>query len=434
MSARDLALYEIDRRDLPGWPAGAASFKRPPGVHDGRDLGLGEQIATGVVKNLLLLKDRIAHHAGRPVGRVDVLTQKVLAIGLYQLRALDRVPKQAAVSEAVEQAKRHRLGRAAGFVNAVLRKAADDPRSLPHAMNAADVAELHLSMPRPTFRSLAADLGEAAALDLARHALAEPPTLLRPSAGVSVADLTKAATSAVAFAPHDQSPLLVVSGAKKPDFRRWAEAGLAQVQDATAAAVVDLLDVRPGMTALDRCCGLGTKTLQLVDRVGPTGRVVGIDPDGGRLAGLREVLQSRGVGNVALVRGRMLADLPPDAADAIPPGGFDRVLVDAPCSNSGVLARRPEAKYHQSPAALASLVELQHAILDDTAPHVAPGGLMAYSTCSVWPAENAGVADAFLSRHPDFAEVSRASTLPAGADDPQKYRDGGFVAVMRRAG
>ena len=127
MTARDYALSQLDQRRLPQWPTGL--LKKKPGGRRGsppddpRDLALADQIVAGVIKNLLLLQFLIEHHSGRRLKDVDVLVQKVLAIGLYQLRFLSRIPASAAVDEAVEQAKRFGRAKAAGFVNAVLRHA-----------------------------------------------------------------------------------------------------------------------------------------------------------------------------------------------------------------------------------------------------------------------------------------------------------------------
>ena len=421
MPARDFALYELDRRDLPNWRTDVYTGDFPPPPDDPRDRALAEQIITLVVKNLLLLQTHTAKLARRPLWKIDPMAQKVVAVAMAQLRFLDRVPPSAAVNEAVEQSKRQHLGKATGFVNAILRKAAADPHWLPLAASQSEIAEKRLSIPQPVFQRLAKAFGEEKALEISRHSHADPPALVRPFAGASVDDL---ATGGVTLTPHEQPGLFAASGAKQADFRRWADAGLAQVQDATAAGVIDHLDVQPGQTVLDRCCGLGTKTLQLAERVGPTGRVVAMDPDGRRTELLRDLLARRGVANVEVVRAAMLADLPDQT--------FDRILIDAPCSNSGVFARRHEAKYRQQTAAIKSLEKLQRAILADSAPRLRPGGLIVYSTCSVWPGENGGLIGKFLADHPAFESAEDQLTLPAGATDPTHYRDGGYCATLRR--
>ena len=150
-----------------------------------------------------------------------------------------------------------------------------------------------------------------------------------------------------------------------------------------------------------------------------------MDPAEPRCETLRQTLARRQITNATVHCAAWLKDIPD-----LP--HFDAILADVPCSNSGVLARRPEARYHQTPAALASLAKLQDMILDDTAPFLKPGGRLVYSTCSVWPEENRHRVDAFLMRHPDYTLESDQSTLPSFDADPTRYHDGGYVAVLRR--
>jgi 16S rRNA (cytosine967-C5)-methyltransferase len=114
------------------------------------------------------------------------------------------------------------------------------------------------------------------------------------------------------------------------------------------------------------------------------------------------------------------------------PRSFERILIDAPCSNSGVLARRPEARYHQSDRALESLARLQDRILDDTAGAMRPGGRLVYSTCSIWPEENQQRVHAFLNRHAGYTLQHEESIVPSFSDDPTRYHDGGYLAVLAR--
>jgi 16S rRNA (cytosine967-C5)-methyltransferase len=120
-----------------------------------------------------------------------------------------------------------------------------------------------------------------------------------------------------------------------------------------------------------------------------------------------------------------------DVTDA-PTSEFDRVLADVPCSNSGVLARRPEARYAQGAQSLRSLARLQDQILNDTAGAVKPGCTLVYSTCSVWPEENRQRVEAFLKQHPEYELAEDRSTLPSLDSAPTRYRDGGYWALLRR--
>jgi 16S rRNA (cytosine967-C5)-methyltransferase len=308
----------------------------------------------------------------------------------------------------------------------VLRNATREPNP-PLPAEQADpqrFGEIVLSHPPELLSRLTELVGIADALRICRHDNAEPPTIVRLFASQSAAAL---AGEGVTVTPHERPGMFVVEGAKQSILAAWAKAGVAQVQDPTAAVVVDACDVSNGQTVLDRCAGLGTKTLQLRERTGDTGHVYAVDASALRCEGLRQLLAVRKIGNVHVFHGSMLSKL----GKQLPPM-FDRVLVDAPCSNSGVLARRPEARYSQDERILASLETLQRSILKDTAPRVAAGGLMVYSTCSIWPEENEAMVASFLREHPAFELLKERSTLTSMGDEPSKYHDGGYFAVLSK--
>lgn len=431
VTARDFALSRLDSLELPGWPPRALPppFARQAeaSLSDVRDLALAEQIEIGVIKNLLLLQHLTSHYARRPLRKLDPLLQKIIAIALYQLRFLSRIPASAAVDEAVNQCRRTGQRYSAGLVNACLRAAVRVPDvPLPNRqIDPEGYATNCLSHPLELFRKLAELVGTERALRICEHDNAEPPCILRLTPGMEAALLNEAGVS---FQPHQAPGLGIVTGARRGHLAAWAAAGLAQVQDATAAAVVPSLPLLPGMSVLDRCCGVGTKTLQLAAAVGTAGRVVAIDPSGQRCDTLRHSLADRGISWVQVYESDRL---PPLSAQR--PAGFDLALVDAPCSNSGVMARRPEARYHQTEARLASLRRLQVKIVEDTLPAILPGGYLAYSTCSIWPEENGQLVRTFLSQHADFQLLSEEAVMPSCDGGPAAYHDGGYLAILHRA-
>ncbi len=426
MNARDYALAQLDRTPLPGWRMGQLRRRVEPPT-DPRDLALAEQLRVGVIKNDALLEHLLAHYARRS-SRIEPLVRKIVCVGLYQLRFLSRIPASAAVNEAVEQARRFGHPHGAGFVNAVLRRAAREPDvRLPNAKyDPVKYATITLSHPPELFHRLVGLLGIEKAIAFCEHNNAEPPTLVRLFRGVCPEQLK---TGGVTITPHQQDGMLVVESGKRATFAAWATRGWAQVQDATAARVAAHLDIQPGQQVLDRCAGLGTKTLQIRDELGDSGLVMAVDPSEARCNGLRGLLAARKINNVSIVQASMLRQV----IDLKPPA-FDRILVDVPCSNSGVLARRPEARYTQTPAALASLIGLQDQIMDDTAGYLRPGGLLIYSTCSVWPEENEQRVRRFLDSHLDYHQVGESQfTWPSFETDAARYRDGGFFAVLMRS-
>ena len=423
--ARLHALHSIDQRDLPGWHANALPRLRAMTLSDARDVDLSERIIVGVVKSQLALRAVIAELSGRPIDRVDVAAQKILAVGLEQMRSLDRVPVHAIVDDAVEQTKRIGPRGASGFVNAILRKAAATrgrpPMPAPASPGAR--AEVEFSFPAGVFERLAKRYGSDRAVALCDGFNREPPLLARLLGDATIDALRARGVDAT---PHEAASIVVLAAARRDQLRELARDGLCQVQDATSAETVSSLDVSAGHWVLDRCAGRGTKTRQILERVGDAGRVVAMDTSLDRLASLRETL-ARDIagGRLRVLHAATLASVGDDST-------FDRVLVDAPCSNSGVFARRAESRYRQSPREIREVVALQREILDDTTAHVAAGGLLVYATCSIWPEENEAVVERFLQTHAAFELVEQRSVAPAPTPAPTTYRDGGFVATLRR--
>lgn len=422
--ARLSALWELDQRTLPNWPARSMRRLRRYRLTDSRDIDLAEKLTHGVIKELLVLQHLASEYSGRPLGQIDIPAQKILAMAMYQMRSLARVPTHAIVDDAVEQARDAGLGGAGGFVNAVLRKAAKN-RAAGEAVADGELrerAENETSFPREVFDRFAKLYGQDRAFELCKGFNREAPTLVRLIGNTKIEDLIAAGVEAL---PHQQSGIVALTDVRRAKFRELAEANLCQVQDATSAATVDHLDLQPGQRVLDRCCGRGTKTRQILERIGPAGTVVAMDPRVERLNSLRDTLKAHRITNVTAVEAGTIDALDPDQE-------FDRVLVDAPCSNSGVFARRPEARYHQNPRHVARVVELQRRILTDTGPVVRAGGRLVYATCSVWPEENEAVVNAFLKSTDKFRRVTQHSIRPNPSENPSTYRDGGFVAVMVR--
>ena len=279
-----------------------------------------------------------------------------------------------------------------------------------------------LSHPPDVVERLIASYGIDEALRICRHDQCEPPIVVRLFPHATVDQL---AVDGVTITPHENRGLYVVDGATRAILSQWATDGVAQAQDATSSSTVGSLEVRPGQWVLDRCAGRGTKTIQLQALVGPSGGVVALDPAAPRIEDLRASLVARRIENVAVHPSATLEEA------GLNGRRFDRVLVDAPCSNSGVFARRHEARYRQSRSMLRSVAHLQRKILDDTAPATELGGLLAYSTCSIWPEENQRVAAEFATRHPQYVLINEKVILPS-SDATSTYRDGGYVAVFER--
>jgi 16S rRNA (cytosine967-C5)-methyltransferase len=342
---------------------------------DSRDAGLASEIVFGVLRRQAQLDFLIGRLAG---GRLDPEVRIALRMGVYQLRHLDRVPPHAAVAESVELVKAARKKSAAGLVNAVLRRVGREPVPWPDRATG-------LSMPAWLLERWDAQFGPATADAIAEAALSPPETYVR---------------SAV------HPPDLQVEPAEIPgSFRVLAgnPTGL-RIQDIGAQSIVPLLDLHPGQTFLDLCAAPGNKTAQALE----SGvRAVACDLHPRRLAALRDL----GCDRVVL-----------DGTLPLPFHiGFDRILVDAPCSGTGTLGRNPEIKWRIQPGDLMALHVLQVALLKNALAHLAPGGKLVYSTCSLEREENEDVVAEALGGRP-FQAHRRIPGRDAG--------DGFFAAVI----
>jgi 16S rRNA (cytosine967-C5)-methyltransferase len=432
MKARDLALATLDEIELPNWPAGVARFPPhlPRQANHPEDSELSQRIRIGVIENLLRINHIVELYANRPLKKIDPLVLKIIGIAMYQLLYLDRIPPAAAVDEAVKQAKAQNRISATGFVNAVLRRATrEKPPALPDpAKFPREYARLACSHPVELFDRLEKLLGTEQALQFCRHSNLAPPTILRLLPGATKDQLH---VGDVSIFPHRTPGFFIIKPTPHALLRQWSFDGIAQAQDITSAQVVEHCDIQPGMNVLDRCAGRGTKTMQLAEKLNGKGKVIAIDSDRGKLKGLEDVIRHRRLSNVYWCCGKET-----DCADVrsmLPRDGFDRVLIDAPCSNSGVLARRAAARYSQTDAAIDSLRELQRYIIRDTVGFLKPGGLLIYSTCSVWPEENGEISKWVMQTFPNLTHLNECTTLPSiESEDPLDYHDGGYVSVFRR--
>ena len=198
--------------------------------------------------------------------------------------------------------------------------------------------------------------------------------------------------------------------------------GLFTVQDVSAARAAVVLAPQAGTTILDLCAAPGTKTTQLAELTGDAATIIATDFNAKRLDRLRENVERLGVESVTIV--------PYEQIGRTAPERFDTVLVDAPCSNTGVLAKRVEVRLRITPESVTSLARTQRSLLEKATRLLKPAGRICYSTCSIQHAENTHVVRSFLDGHPDFLLEREELILPS-AQSPDC--DGAYVAVLTRA-
>ena len=339
---------------------------------DERERAFAQRLAYGAVQRVRTLDHAIETLGKRPVVKLDPPVRAALRLGAYQLGYTETAP-HAAVNESVELVRRARLERAVAFTNAIMRRLAEGMRPL---LDALPDGALKESYPDWIWETLVRDLGPTDALALLR-AMNEPlETVVRlvsgePPLGAEPTDVPGA------YRVERVDELAVADGRIWPQSRGSQLAGLA-------------VGAQDGERVLDLCAAPGGKTGQL------RGQVTAVELDPNRASELRENLRTLGRDDVTVVE----ADgtkLPPELA------GFDRALVDAPCSGTGVLAQRPDLRWRARP-----LPELQLALLRSAAERVRPGGTIVYSVCAVNADENEAV-----------VEVSGLRVLPLGDEWPQ---------------
>jgi len=370
-----------------------------------QDAALATEITLGVLRWRRLLDFLLDRSLKKPVAKLDLPVAIALRMGLFQLCFLDRVPAAAAVNESVELVKRARKASAATLVNAVLRRATKEPnerveRLLPADLSQAErLAVLH-SHPTWMVERWLARLGTAAteALLAANN---KTPQLSCAINGIDHRDevlssLTKAGLRV--FPGKLLKNAIAVSGgspARSDAFHK----GWMSIQDEASQIVPLLLEVRPGDRVLDVCAAPGGKTPTLVRAAGRMGMVVAADRHAHRLRAMRTQFERLGLGNVPVVE--------LDATKSLPFGTeFDRILVDAPCSGTGTLARHPEIRWRLKPEQLQEFHALQMQMLKQALAQLARGGRLVYSTCSTEPEENDEVVAEVLAVCPRTRRVT----------------------------
>ncbi|ERH52503.1 16S rRNA (cytosine(967)-C(5))-methyltransferase RsmB [Pseudomonas sp. OA3] len=363
------------------------------------DRALAQDLAFGAARwqpRLQLLAEKLLE---KPFKAADKDVEALLLIGLYQLLH-SRIPEHAAIGETVGCAGALKKPWAKGLLNAVLRRAQREHEALYAELDRDPV--LHSAHPRWLQKALKAHWPQHwQAICAANNA--HPPLILRVNrrhgsrdaylnelreAGIEAEPCTYSRDGVRLLQPCDVTTL--------PGFRD----GRVSVQDEAAQLAADLLELAPGQRVLDACAAPGGKTCHLLEVEPGLSEVVAVDLEAKRLARVRENLD------------RLHLEATLIAADGRDTGAwwdgrpFQRILLDAPCSATGVIRRHPDIKLTRKPEDIPALAQLQGELLDALWPTLAPGGILLYATCSVLPTENSETIAAFLARTPDAQEVA----------------------------
>jgi 16S rRNA (cytosine967-C5)-methyltransferase len=396
------------------------------------DRALATELAYGAIRQRRLLDAWIDQLGKVPAQRQPPKLRWLLHLGLYQLLASERVPAAAAVNTTVELAKRGGLGRLAPVVNGLLRavlRRREAGEGLPLPADPAEALALRHSLPDWLARELLGWLPPERAEAFARACNTPPPLDLRVNRLRSSREQLLEAFSAAGVTAEPIAELawgISLSG-RSGDLRQlpgYAE-GHWCVQDRSAQRVAALLDPQPGERVLDACAAPGGKSTQLAEAMDDRGLVLALDRGEARLRRVERNSARLGLRGIQTRHGdaRLLAQEAPELL-----GSFDRILLDAPCSGLGTLARHADARWRMDPAAIDGLVTLQRQLLDDLLPLLRPGGRLVYATCTVHPRENGDLIDAFLSDHSDWCRLQQWQLWPG---EQQGGGDGFFAALLQ---
>jgi len=436
-TSREVALEVLHRIEADrAWSGPALRSALARAALSPRDEALVTELVYGTLRHRAEIDWALSRFSRTPLQDLPSRIRTVLRIGAYQILFLQRIPPAAACWEAVELAKRVGHRGTARLVNAVMRRLADSPVVIPDDVRTVEGLALRHSHPAWLVARWVERFGleETRALCAANNQT--PPSSIRlntlrgtPEAVTKYLAEIGVETVPSVFLPEGRRITAGSADARQAGY----DAGWFSPQDEGSMLVARLTDARPGNIVIDACSAPGGKTTHLAALMENRGRVIACDIKPARLAAVSRHATRLGA---TIVEVRVL-----DAArlGTEYPGAADSVLVDAPCSGTGVLRRRPEIKWRLDASALPLLVERQRAILHGAAGAVRPGGCLVYSVCSIEPEEGPGIAKEFLRRHPEWvpsALLGWPSEQEAdGAAFLYPHRtatDGFFVAAFRR--
>lgn len=380
------------------------------------DRGLVKTLVYGVLRQKEYLDHIIRTFSKHPLRKMKPRTLMTLRIGVYQLLFLSRIPESAAVNATVNTLKAaSQPAWLIGFANGILRAVARSRATLPTAEQMAQAAPPILNHPAWLIERWQARFGSETARAICRCNNTEPPLTLRVNARrTSRSALREAlAKSGIRARNGFYSPLSLVIDAfpggvaSLPGY----DLGHFQVQDEAAQLASLLIGPLPGRCRiLDGCAGLGGKTSHLAEMLPPDSAIVAVEPDSRRYRLLWDNLRRLGHSEPVLPARTDLR-----AYAATRPQPFDRILIDAPCSGTGVIRRQPDIRWNRQPEDLGPYQQTQVHLLEIAASLLKPGGILVYATCSLEPEENEEVIRLFFERCPRFEVENATALLPEPA-------------------
>ena len=394
---------------------------------EGRDKAFASAIFYTVLEHRGTLDYILEQFLPKGLAKLDAPVREILRAALAQARYM-QVPASAAVNEAVKLTRTFKKASASGLVNAVLRKACGYDLETAKFQNDLEKLMVLGSAGKDVAAFLQTHYPEEA-LGILTHTADGGCTSLRANPLKADAEtLCKlllesgdAESAAPGVVPGSVLAKFVGSPADKALFRQ----GYYHVEGQASQLAALCLEARPGETVLDLCAAPGGKTLLLAEEMQGKGRLLSCDVTESRVQLIAKAVERMGFADCV----ETLCNNATKPNPKLP--AADRILVDAPCSGLGILAKKPDIRYKSLPKARHDeLLATQSAILDTAASMLKPGGRLVYSTCTIDPAENEEQVAAFLARHPEFSAVTPGAALPAG----MTVGEHGALSVPTRTG
>jgi 16S rRNA (cytosine967-C5)-methyltransferase len=386
----------------------------------------------------------IRHFSKVPFEKIEVEILNILRLGLYQIFFLTRTPASAAVNESVALAKKIRERRGGGFVNAILRSALREKEKIPYPDLDKDPA-LHISVvqshPLWLVQRWVKEWGPEATLKVCMANNQIPALTLRTNTlkirRTELMEKLEKKGFNPALTSFSDEGILLKDGPPISELP-FLEEGLFAIQDEASQLVISLLSPKAGERNLDACAAPGGKTTHMAQRMKNKGEIYALDLNEKKLNRIKESCLRLGVKTVKVLKGDASTSLP------IPRGlAFDQVLADVPCSGFGTLRRNPDLKWRRDEEDIRRLSELQFSIVRNLSGYLKEGGILVYSTCTVFHEENEDVVEKFLREHPEFQLDRIAEMLPEKYHPfikngyfktfpPRNEMDGFFVARLKK--
>ncbi len=396
---------------------------------DARDSALTTQLVYGTIRMRGAIDWMISRFSNRPLEKIETTTLMCLRLAVYQLFYLDKIPEHAAVNESVNLARARANPGAAMFVNAVLRRFLAEKDNLEFPKKDEDPVQ-HISVihshPQFLVERWIKHFGIEQTEDICRINNIPAPLFVRTNTLKLSRDelVERLKDEGVEAQPVEGIPVaLRLRGCSAPSALRSFRRGLFYVQDISAMKVVHKLKPRQNDKVLDMCAAPGGKTTYIAQQMQKHGTIVACDSDEIKVERMKDNLRRLGITNVTVVICDAI-ELP----ERYSKGSFDRVLVDAPCSNTGVLRRRVEARWRLREEDFERLPNFQRKLLEVGSRMVKKEGVLIYSTCSIDRAENEEVAKYFLSEHEGFRLNFEETFFPE-----ENGGDGGYIARFVRS-